>query len=61
MAGLFIGFLVESSQGQTSIITCDELVKNSENVHDNVYLASIGRKFIKIAFWSDSFDWFDAS
>ena len=26
-----------------------------------VYLASFGEKFIKIAFWSDSVDWFDAS
>ena len=28
---------------------------------NNVYLASKGRKLIKIAFWSDSVDWFDAS
>ena len=29
--------------------------------YDNVYLASFGRKFIKIAVWSDSVDRFDAS
>ena len=28
--------------------------------YDNVYLASFGRKFIKIAVWSDSVDRFDA-
>ena len=32
-----------------------------KNLYDNVYLASFGRNFIKIAFWSDSDDWFDAS
>jgi len=28
---------------------------------DNVYLASFEIQFLKIAFWSDLFDWFDAS
>ena len=49
------------SQGQTSIFICDERKLINKDLYDNVYLGSFGRKFIKIAFWSDSVDWFDAS
>ena len=36
-------------------------VTSIKNLYDDVYLASFGRKCIKIAFWSDSVNWFEAS
>ena len=30
-------------------------------MYDNLHLALFGTKFIKIAFWSDSVDWFALS
>ena len=38
---------------------CTKLI--NLNLYDIVYLASFGRKVSKVALWSDSVDWFDAS